>query len=438
MKPKEKLHDVVDAIYRNMHSKVFVPPVQSLMDIDFYKFTMGQFIHRFYPDVEVTFKLIVRDKAIKLWKYVDLGQLQEAFEYIQSLTMRKTDIYYLRGMDLYDKYMFSEEYLTFLRSLHLSGFKIEKKDGNVEVTFTSRWCEVTFWETIGMAIISELYYRGVMKEMSEYEVHSLYAVADARLQSNLLEIKKHPTITYSDFGTRRRNSFLWQKYVVAESVRVTDRQFTGTSNVWMAFHYDLDPKGTNAHEQIQVVTALADSDEEMRQAQYKVPELWQQIYGKGLRIMLPDTYGSKQFFENAPSWLKDWTGHRQDSGDPSVEVNRYIDWLISQGENPMNRISIPSDGLTVETMVLIDNGFSGRHPTTYGWGTGGTNGFNGTVPGNDNMRSFSMVIKAYSANGRPCVKLSNDKSKATGPKDEIARYLKIFGEQDRVERPVFV
>jgi nicotinate phosphoribosyltransferase len=206
----------------------------------------------------------------------------------------------------------------------------------------------------------------------------------------------------------------------------------------MAFHYDLNAIGTNAHELPMVATALADTDDAMRYAQYDVIKKWQEMYGKGLQVILPDTFGSMQFFANAPSWVANGPGQRQDSGDPVVEVNRYLKWLKSQNITPAEKFSIPSDGLNVASMVSIESQFHGKHQTPFGFGTGHTNDFAGTLPGNTDMRPFSMVIKPYEVNGRPCVKLSNDVSKATGPKDEIERYIRIFGGQNRVERPVIV
>lgn len=438
----EKVREIANAAfkasnYRNLHG-VFVPPIQNLTDTDFYKFSMGQFIHKYYPNVEVMSKLIVRDKNIPLWKYVDLDDLRQALDHIQSLLMRKTDLYYLRGMDLYGRNMFSEEYLDFLRMLKLSGYDISMKEGRTEISFKGLWSHQTYWETLAMPVISELYYRGVMKGLPEADVQSIFAVADNRLQNNLLEIKKHPYVFFADFGTRRRFSHLWHKYAIGEAKRVLPKQFTGTSNVYMASHHDLESKGTFAHEPTMVVTALAKSIEEMRNAQYKVLEQWQEMHGRGLRIILPDTYGSEQFFANAPEWLRDWTGHRQDSGDPVVEIERYNNWLKQGGVNPSDRISIPSDGLTVSSMIVIAKWFKDKTPTPNGWGTGFANDFAGTLPGNDHMRPFSMVIKAYQADDNYCVKLSNDVNKATGPKSEIARYIEVFGAQHRVAREVLV
>jgi len=43
-----------------------------------------------------------------------------------------------------------------------------------------------------------------------------------------------------------------------------------------------------------------------------------------------------------------------------------------------------------------------------------------------------------SANGRPAVKLSDNPSKATGNPAEIERYLRIFGQDGRVQQAVAV
>jgi Nicotinic acid phosphoribosyltransferase len=48
------------------------------------------------------------------------------------------------------------------------------------------------------------------------------------------------------------------------------------------------------------------------------------------------------------------------------------------------------------------------------------------------------VCKAVSANGRPCVKLSDNPEKATGPASEIARYKRVFGVGAQVARAVVV
>ena len=42
------------------------------------------------------------------------------------------------------------------------------------------------------------------------------------------------------------------------------------------------------------------------------------------------------------------------------------------------------------------------------------------------------------ANGLPAIKLSDNPKKATGDAQEIERYLRIFGSEERVEKAVYV
>ena len=51
---------------------------------------------------------------------------------------------------------------------------------------------------------------------------------------------------------------------------------------------------------------------------------------------------------------------------------------------------------------------------------------------------FSIVCKVVAVNGRPAVKLSDNPSKATGPKGEIERYRRVFGVGNQVAAPVLV
>ncbi len=76
-----------------------------------------------------------------------------------------------------------------------------------------------------------------------------------------------PGLTVSDFGTRRRHSFLWQEYVVKAMSDVLGATFIGSSNTYMAYAHDLEAIGTNAHELPMALAALANSDEELRQSQ---------------------------------------------------------------------------------------------------------------------------------------------------------------------------
>src|SRR5882757_792703 len=236
-----------------------------------------------------------------------------------------------------------------------------------------------------------------------------------------------PGLKVSDFGTRRRHSFLWQEYVVKAMSDVLGSSFTGTSNTYLAYTHDLEAIGTNAHELPMAMAALADSDEELKQSQYKLLELWQQTYQGELLIMLPDTFGTTQCLEGAPDWVADWTGQRIDSKNPFVAGDEYIAWLLRRGRDSRRKRLIASDGLDVVEILRLQNYFHGRIRFSAGWGTLLTNDFRGCHPrGEDTLAPISLVCKVMTVEGKPAVKLSDNARKATGPASEIERYRRVF------------
>jgi len=76
---------------------------------------------------------------------------------------------------------------------------------------------------------------------------------------------------------------------------------------------------------------------------------------------------------------------------------------------------------------------------SFGWGTNLTNDFRGCDPdGATGLEPISLVCKVVSADGRPAVKLSDNPAKATGTPEDIARYLRVFGDEARAAVPVAV
>jgi nicotinate phosphoribosyltransferase len=76
---------------------------------------------------------------------------------------------------------------------------------------------------------------------------------------------------------------------------------------------------------------------------------------------------------------------------------------------------------------------------SFGWGTLATNDFRGCHPrGADMLDPISLVCKVTEAHGSSAVKLSDNPKKATGSPQEIKRYLRVFGREGLVDRPVLV
>ena len=156
-----------------------------------------------------------------------------------------------------------------------------------------------------------------------------------------------------------------------------------------------------------------------------------------MRIILPDTFGTQGFLDHAPDWVTRWTGIRIDSGDP-IEIGELaIKWWKARGQDPANKLAIFSDGLDVDEIERLSKHFDGRIRVGFGWGTLLTNDFRGFDP-DGRLDPFSIVCKVISANGRPAIKLSDNPSKATGPKVEIERYRRVFNVGAQARAPVVV
>ena len=112
------------------------------------------------------------------------------------------------------------------------------------------------WEIPALAIINELRSRTAMKDMGPFALDVLYARAKAKMWSKVEQLRAYPDLRISDFGTRRRHSFLWQRWCVEALKEGIGKSFSGTSNVLLAMDTDLEALGTNAHELPMVAAAL--------------------------------------------------------------------------------------------------------------------------------------------------------------------------------------
>ncbi|ATG48483.1 nicotinate phosphoribosyltransferase [Celeribacter ethanolicus] len=417
--------DIATRVYN--HKWKIDPIVRSLIDTDFYKLLMCQSVFRNKPDTTVTFSLINRSKDIRLAEMIDEGELREQLDHVRSLSLKRGESTWMRGNTFYGKrQMFRSDFMEWFENLRLPAYQLEKHDGQYELTFEGSWPEVMLWEIPALSILMELRSRAVLGPMKKFELQVLYARAMTKLWEKVKRLQPLDGLKIADFGTRRRHSYLWQDWCVQAMVEGLGDKFTGTSNCHIAMMRDLEAVGTNAHELPMVYSALARDDKALAEAPYDVLRDWQDEHEGNLRIILPDTYGTKGFLDRAPDWLAGWTGIRIDSGDPASGAEQAIAWWKSRGEDPTRKLVIFSDGLDTDKIIELHQQFSGRVKTSFGWGTLLTNDFRGLTP-DDALAPFSLVCKAVSANGKPTVKLSDNPNKAMGPADEVARYKRVFG-----------
>jgi nicotinate phosphoribosyltransferase len=433
--------DIATRVYN--HKWKIDPIVRSLIDTDFYKLLMCQSVFRNNPHTNVTFSLINRTKSIRLADIIDEGELREQLDHVRGLRLARGESTWLRGNTFYGKrQMFRPDFMEWFENFQLPPYHLEKHDGQYELTFEGKWPEVMLWEIPALAILMELRGRAVLKDMGRFELQVLYAQAMTRLWEKIQTLRPIMGLKIADFGTRRRHSFLWQDWCVQAMLEglgdaARGGAFTGTSNCLIAMRRDIEAIGTNAHELPMVYAALADTDDALREAPYKVLADWHEEHEGNLRIILPDTYGTEGFLQHAPDWLAGWTGIRIDSGDPAEGAEIAIRWWKSRGEDPRQKLVIFSDGLDVDKIRDLHERFAGRVKVSFGWGTLLTNDFRGLTH-DDGLAPFSLVCKAVSAEGRPTVKLSDNPAKAMGPASEIARYKRVFDVTEQTVIPVEV
>jgi nicotinate phosphoribosyltransferase len=430
--------DIATRVYN--HAFKLDPIIRSLIDTDFYKLLMLQMIWKLYPQTDATFSLINRTTRVRLADEIDEGELRDQLDYARSLRLTKKEMIWLAGNTFYGrKQIFEPEFLTWLAAYQLPEYELSKRDGQYELTFHGRWVDTTMWEIPALAIINELRSRAAMRSLGYFTLDVIYARAKAKMWEKVQRLRELPGLRISDFGTRRRHSFLWQRWCVEALKEGVGPGFTGTSNVLLAMDSDLEAVGTNAHELPMVMAALADTDDELRSAPYNIMKDWNRLYGGNLLIALPDAFGTAAFLRDAPEWVADWTGFRPDSAPPIEGGEKIIEWWQKMGRDPRQKLLIFSDGLDVDAIIDTYRHFEGRVRMSFGWGTNLTNDFIGCAPtAIDGLNPISVVCKVSDANGRPAVKLSDNPHKATGEPSEVQRYLKIFGQEDRVEQAVLV
>jgi len=448
------------------HNWELDPVIRSLLDTDFYKLLMLQFIWKHFLKTRVTFSLHNRHPAVRVADVVHVEELKVQLQHVRGRRFRKSELVWLAGNTFYGRRgIFEPAFLEWLeKDFRLSDYQLSVRDGQIHLSFEGAWPETTMLELYALAILDELKTRAYLKTLSEFGLDILYARAKTKLWNKIERLRGVPELSVADFGTRRRHSFLWQEYVVVAMASNLGGNFVGTSNAFLAHKHDLEAIGTNAHEIPMVMAALAPDDASLKESQYEVLRLWQQTYEGALRVMLPDTFGTTQFLEGAPDWVADWTGQRVDSKDPYAAGDEYIAWLKARARDPREKLMIASDTLDVDAILGLHAYFGGnfargvrpgdfrgaadfndrnkwtaerRIRFSAGWGTLLTNDFRGCNPNQgDGFDPISLICKVSEVEGRPAVKLSDNYAKALGPEREIARYRKLFGTEGIANAPV--
>ena len=400
-----------------LFGKANEPIITTLMEVDTYKFLMMYFIWTYVPFMRVTFAFTNRTIKVALGDHVSVERLKEELSAVRTLriTDRIVDCLRVKGI-------FSEEFLVDIRTIVLPEPQINKRDdGQFDITVSGIWYQVTLWETIILAIVNQLYAENVIGYDPVFQ-QKVIAEGEKRLLEKIAILQK-TNIHFLQFGLRRRLSGRWEQHVTEIALDHMPQNIVAVSNVALAERLGVPWGGTNAHELYSGFYALRcyENKDIARYAQYEVLEKWQALYPQNLRIMLPDTFGSQQFFAGLPNELAEsFRGARQDSGDPIVFGQMLIEMYRRLYIDPKAKTLLFSDGLDALEMVRLQSVFAQMITVLFGWGTNFTNdtGF---------LQPVSIVMKLVEAAGNPAVKLSDNLAKAVGNPASIAMAKNIFG-----------
>jgi len=371
--------------------------ITSLLDTDLYKFTMQQGVLELFPRSVVTYRF--KNRGDQRFNVEFLRQLQEQIRMMSQIQLSSEEYSWIKEKIPF----FKPWYLEYLRNYRFDPSEIEVylKDNDLAINISGTWASTILWEVPLMALISELYFKTIDKEW-DGDMIKVYNTAIEK--SAVMESAK---ATFADFGTRRRRSHKIQDQVI-EGLKYHD-SFVGTSNVYFAMKHNLKPIGTMAHEWLMGMSVL----EGLRNCNYYSLHNWVRVYNADLGIALTDTYGTPAFFKNFNLRLaKLYDGVRHDSGCAFIFTDAVVAHYKKLGIDPMSKIIVFSDGLNVHDAVQIKEYCKGRIRCSFGIGTHLTNDF-------EDSKALNMVIKLWSCEGVPVVKLSDSPGKVMGDPDAV-------------------
>lgn len=384
--------------------------------LDYYKPTMSHVQYLKHPDSDVTFTFKNRG-ANRLADHVDVDTLAQRLGEF-SLGWQGVEVDYLATHERRDgQPLFEESFLDFLRNNPLPpvDIRIDETTDDLAIETTGKWPLTTFWETVVMSEVNELYFEDYMQKNNIHK-DDVLAEGDRRLSQKIEILKSRPDIKFAEFGTRRRFSYEWQKHVLGRLVKECPENVIGTSNVALAEEFGIMPIGTYAHEMPMAYAALAELQDYSPLVGHKwMLKDWEDTYGNNLSTALTDTFTDDFFFADfTQEQANQWAALRHDSGDPIAFGERVIEFYKGREINPLEKTIVFSDGLDIETIVMLADHFKDRIQVIFGWGT--------TLTNDMGLPTNNVVMKLTNADGKGTVKLSNNEGKETGSESDIERY----------------
>lgn len=380
--------------------------IRSFLDTDYYVFPLKQIIETRHPHAVARYRFRCRTQGVDLRPY--RRAIADAFEALGDLAFQPDELHYLR--ELRPPYEIAETFLkpTFVDQLSYfrldpSRISIEEDDreaGGLRIEARGRWGDVKMLEFI-LPIVNEIY----MADQAAKARLDAAAEGERRLREEIAWLKSQPddqwrSFRFSEFGTRRRFSFEWQRRVDEILLEELPEQMIGFSNVHYARTFGVPPVGTMDHGYISSYQAFGP----LGDFQVRAFIDWLLEFRGSFGMALSDTISFDAFLRDLDYLLaKSFDGARFDSGDDRENGRKFVHHLTRLGLNPHEKVGLWSNNLTLRSALALHLEFRDQLKTRFGIGTFLTN--------NCGLQPLSIVWKLVEIDGQPVAKISDDPGK---------------------------
>lgn len=384
--------------------------INSLLETDLYKFSMGQAIYHQFPSYKTTWDFKCRNKDVffteemveeirdQIKAYCELKFSEEELEYLDNIK-------WIKG-----------SYIDFLRiwNPRYEDFEITNEgECGLSIETKGTWINTSMYEIPTLAIVNEVYFR----MGHNYEV--LLESYKERLEEKVGKLVngEYNLGAFSEFGLRRRLSSEAQELAVKtlKDTTLKDSAFVGTSNVYLAKKYNLKPVGTMAHEWIMCV-GQGNHKHNPAYSNWYALDAWVKEYGVLNGTALTDAITTDCFLRDFQlTYATLFSGVRHDSGDPFEWGDKMIKHYEDLGIDAKTKTLLFSDSLDFERASKLYEYFSGRAKVAFGIGT--------YISNDTDVKPLNIVMKTTACNGMDVAKISDVEGKGMCKNPEYVEYL---------------
>lgn len=388
------------------------PIINSLLENDSYKFSMGQVIYHQFSDYKTTWTFKCRNKDV-IFTQEMIDEINRQIDHYCTLRFTEDELAFLDTLK-----WIKGSYIDFLRLWHprREDITVTLTDGQLDIEAVGTWLNTSMYEVPILAIVNEVYFK------LQYNYDELLESFKQKLADklNALNTFQYRLSQFSEFGLRRRLSGEAQELVVQALANPTntfckDTHFVGTSNVYLAKKYNLKPVGTMAHEYIMCV-GQGNHKHNPAYSNWYMMDYWVKEYGILNGIALTDTITTDCFLKDFQlTFATLFSGVRHDSGDPFDWGEKMIIHYNSLGIDTRTKTLLFSDSLDFEKADKLNLRFKDRINVAFGIGT---------YLSNDTcVKPLNIVMKVTRCNGQDCAKISDVQGKCMCKNQEYVDYL---------------